>query len=227
MKAFAGVLVAGLLAAPLGAQVGYPPSESPFRDLPYRQDVTVFSGYYAAGNDPVGVGPQGAPMVGVRYEVRIGGPAQFYARAAHAFSERTIVNPTLPVGEREIGTTSMPLYLLDLGLSFNLTGQKSYHGFVPVLTFGGGVASDFRSERDVGDFRFGTPFALSLGGGIRYVREGPLQLRLDFVDYLYQVRYPTSYFVSTGGAAPVRRGSQSAWTHNKAITVGASYQFFR
>lgn len=227
MKGLAGMLAFGLLAAPLGAQVGYPPSASPFRDLLYKQDVTLFSGYFAAGDDPVGIGPQGAPIVGLRYEVRIGGPAQFFARAGYAFSERTIINPTRPAGEREVGTTSMPLYLLDLGVSFNLTGQKSYRGFVPVVTFGGGIASDFRSRRDVGDFRFGTPFALSLGGGVRYVRDGPFQLRLDLVDYLYQIRYPSSYFVSTGGAEPVRRGSQSAWTHNKAITVGASYQFFR
>ena len=227
MKVLAGLLAAGLFAAPLRAQVGYPPSASPFRDLLYTQDLTLFSGYYAAGSDPVGVGPQSAPMVGLRYEVRIGGPAQFFARAAHVFSERTILNPTLPPGEREIATTSVPLYVMDLGISFNLTGQKSYRGFVPVVTFGGGVASDFRSERDVGDFRFGTPFALSLGGGVRYVRDGPLQLRLDLVDYLYQIRYPSSYFIATGGAEPVRRGSQSVWTHNKAITVGASYQFFR
>ena len=227
MKAFAGVLAVGLIAARAGAQVGYPPSESPFRDLLYKQDVTLFSGYYAAGDDPVGVAPQGAPMIGVRYEVRIGGPAQFFARAAHVFSERTIINPTLPREQRAVGTTSMPLYVIDLGISFNLTGQKSYRGFVPLVTLGGGVASDFRSRRDVGDFRFGTPFALSLGGGVRYVRDGPFQARLDLVDYLYQIRYPWSYFVSAGGAEPVRRGAQSAWTHNRAITVGASYQFFR
>lgn len=227
MKALAGILAVGLVSASLEAQVGYPPAASPFRDLVYRHEATLFSGWYAAGNDPVGVAPESGPMVGLRYEVRIGGPAQFMARAARVFTERSIINPTLPEGERVVGTTSVPLYVMDLGISFNLTGQKSFRGFVPVGTFGGGIASDFRSERDVGDFRLGTPFALSLGAGVRYVRDGPLQVRLDFVDYLYQIRYPTSYFVSTGGAAPVRRGSQSAWTHNKAITVGASYQFFR
>ena len=227
MKQLAGILAIGLVAAAAEAQVGYPPSESPFRDLQYKQDATLFSGYYAAGTDPVGVAPTGGPMIGLRYEVRIGGPAQFFARAGHVFSERTIINPTLAEGQRVVGTTSVPLYVMDVGITFNLTGQKSYRGLVPVASFGGGVASDFRSQRDIGDFRFGTPFALSLGAGVRYVRDGPFQLRLDLVDYLYQIRYPSSYFISTGGAAPVRRGSQSAWTHNKALTVGASYQFFR
>ena len=221
------MLAVGLAATSLGAQVGYPPSASPFRDLLYKQDATLFTGYYAAGQDPVGVAPGSGPMIGLRYEVRIGGPAQFMVRAGHVFTDRTIINPTLPEGERAVGTTSVGLYVMDLGVTFNLTGQKSFRGFVPVASFGGGVVSDFRSARDIGDFRLGTPFALSLGGGVRYVREGPLQLRLDLVDYLYQIRYPSSYFVASGGAAPVRRGSQSAWTHNVAITVGASYQFFR
>ena len=226
-KVFAGLLAVAVIAAPAGAQVGYPPSESPFRDLFYRQEATLFTGYYSAGSDPVGVGPKGGPMVGVRYEVRIGGPAQFSARAARVFSERSVLDPNKPVVERITGTTSIPVYLLDVGITFNLTGQKSYLGMVPVASFGGGVASDFSSKRDIGDFRFGTPFAISLGGGVRYVRDGPFQLRLDVLDYLYQIRYPDTYFESVGGVEPVRRGSQSVWTHNIAITVGASYQFFR
>jgi 2,3-bisphosphoglycerate-independent phosphoglycerate mutase len=48
----------------------------------YRQELTGFTGYYAAAEDPVGVAPRSGPMLGVRYEIRLGGPAQFYARAA-------------------------------------------------------------------------------------------------------------------------------------------------
>jgi hypothetical protein len=59
------------------------------------------------------------------------------------------------------------------------------------------------------------------------VTGGRYQLRLDVLDYLYQVRYPNSYFTANGTLPPVRSGSQSAWTHNAAITLGGSYQFFR
>ena len=227
MKALAGVLGMMVITTAAGAQVGYPPSESPFRDLFYRQEATIFTGYFAAGGDPVGVAPRSGPMVGVRYEARIGGPAQFSIRAARAFSERTTIDPTKPEGERIVGTSDLPLYLIDAGITFNLTGQKSYRGLVPVISAGGGIVSNFSAQRDVGGFRLGTPFAISWGGGVRYVGDGPYQLRVDVLDYLYQLRYPNSYFQSTGGAAPVRRGTQSAWTHNLAITVGASYQFFR
>jgi hypothetical protein len=209
------------------AQVGYPPAESPFRDLVYRQELTVVAGYYAAGKDPVGVAPGSAPMFGLRYEVRVGGPAQFAVRLARTFSERDVLDPTKPEDERIIGTHPWALYLADLGITFNLTGQKSFRGIVPVATVGGGIATDLRGGEDVGGFSFGTPFALSFGAGMRWVSGSRYQLRLDVLDYLYQVRYPNSYFTGSGTLPPVRSGAQNVWTHNAAITLGGSYQFFR
>jgi hypothetical protein len=184
-------------------------------------------GYYAAGKDPVGVAPRSGPMIGARYEVRVGGPAQFAVRAARVFSERDILDPTKPEAERIVGTDSWPLYIADLALTFNLTGQKSFRGFVPVLTAGGGVATDLKGSEDIGGFKFGTAFALSYGAGIRWVSGGTYQVRLDALNYLYQVRYPNSYFTPTGSLPAVRSGSQSAWTNNIALTLGGSYQFFR
>jgi hypothetical protein len=223
------MVVLGIATASTVAQgqVGYPPSQSPFRDLVYRQELTVVGGYFAAGHDPVGVAPMGGPMVGARYEVRIGGPAQFAVRAARVFSEREILDPTLPLDERIVSRQDWPLYLADLGITFNLTGQKSFRGIVPVATIGGGIASDFRSREDVGGFNFGTAFALSMGAGVRWVPANRYQLRLDVIDYLYQVKYPNSYFTGSGTLPPVRSGPQNVWTHNAAITLGGSYQFFR
>jgi hypothetical protein len=209
------------------AQVGYPPAESPFRDLVYRQEATIVAGYFAAGSDPVGVAPRSGPMIGARYEIRIGGPAQFAVRAARVFSERDILDPTRPLDERIVGTETWPLYLADLGITFNLTGQKSWRGVVPVASIGGGIASDFRGRADLGGYKFGTAFALSYGAGLRWVPDGRYQLRLDILDYLYQVRYPNTYFTGSGTLPPVRSGAQNVWTHNAAITLGGSYQFFR
>ena len=222
-----GALAVATTSAVAQGQVGYPPAESPFRDLIFRQEATVVAGYYAAGKDPVGVAPQGGPMLGMRYEVRVGGPAQFAVRAARVFSERSILDPTKPLDERIVATESWPLYLADAGITFNLTGQKSFRGFVPVATVGGGIASDFKGREDVGGFRFGTAFALSYGAGIRWVPGGAYQLRLDVLEFLYQVRYPNSYFTANGTLPPVRSGAQNVWTHNAAITLGGSIQFFR
>ena len=219
------------LGAPTASaqQVGYPPERSPYRDLEYHQELTLYSGYYAASQDPARVAPQSAPMLGARYDVRIGGPAYLTTRVARVFSERTLLDPTKVAGQRTIGTQSWPLYLADAGISVNLTGQKSLHHLVPVINGGAGIASDFKGA-DKGGFKLGTTFALTFGGGVRWVPGGRWQLRADVTDYLYQVRYPDAYFVrpATDQAAILAGDqAQNVWKHNAALTVGASYLFFR
>jgi hypothetical protein len=228
----AAAAAALLLAAPAAAaaqDVGHRPEESPCREVPFRQEATVFGGWYAAASDPVGVAPRSGPIAGLRYEIRVGGPAQFYARAGVVRSERTIIDPINPVATRTVGETTLNLLLADVGLSMNLTGQKSWNGIVPVVSGGLGIASDLE-DADVGGFRLGTPFAVSLGAGLRWVPGGNLQLRADVTDHLYQVKYPDTYFAApSGGGAPVRgpTDKQNLWQHNVALTVGASYLFFR
>ena len=225
----AALLLVGAATPATAQDIGYTPEASPFRDLPYRQELTVFGGYYLAGRDPAGVAPQSGPMVGARYEIRIGGPAQFYARTAVAFTERDVLNPRLAEGARELGSESVTLGLADVGVSLNLTGQRSWRGIVPILSGGAGIVTDFASP-DVGGFRLGTPFAITLGAGVRWTSGGNWQARADVTDYLYQVRYPPLYFQApASGVAPVLppTAKQSNWKHNAALTVGVSYLFFR
>jgi hypothetical protein len=161
--------------------------------------------------------------------VRIGGPAQLTARFAHVFSERQIIDPSKPVGQRALGVQSWPLYTTDLSLSINLTGQKSYFRLVPLINTGIGIASDFKGGTDVGGYKFGTAFAFTFGGGVRWVPGGRFQMRADFADYLYQIQYPNSYTLGTVDNPPVLKPNQgtSSWEHNLALTVGVSYLFFR
>jgi hypothetical protein len=228
---FVAALALGAALAPgrVHAQVGYPPERSPFYDLEYRQELTPFAGYFLASGDPAKVAPRSGPMLGARYDVRIGGPAQLTVRAARVFSERTPIDPTKAVGQRAFASRSVPLYTGDLSLSINLTGQKSFHRLVPVVTGGIGIASEPGSREDVGGYKFGTSFAFLFGGGLRWVPGGRFQLRADVADYLYQVQYPSSYVLGTDTDPPVLRPSQgrSSWQHNAALTVGASYLFFR
>ena len=221
------LLLAGATTA--GAQVGYEPEASPFRDLEYRQELTGFVGWFHAGKDVAGVAPRSGPITGARYEVRVGGPAQFTVRAARVASERRILDPGKPAAEREVGVESWPLYIGDLSLSLNLTGQKSWHRLVPVINGGAGIVSDFKGGSDVGGFRFGTQFAFSFGAGVRYVPGGRFQARVDLSDHLYQVEYPESYRLRASDDTSVLRNTQALrnWKHNVALTAGASYLFFR
>jgi hypothetical protein len=217
-----------LVARGAAAQVGSAPERSPFVDLEYRQSVSPFSGYLWTPTDPAGIAPQSAPLFGTRYDIYLGGPASFTARVATALADRTVIDPARPVARRILGVERRPLTFVDVGFSFALTGQKSWRGIVPLIHTGGGLATNFAGA-DPGGFSLGTRFALSYGAGLRFVPSGRLAFRVDASNYAYQIRYPDRYFQpaidSTSVLAPER--SKGKWLNNKAVTVGASYQFFR
>ena len=216
-------------AWPARAQVGYTPEASPFRDVTFRQQLSAYTGWFVSPHDAAGVAPQSGPLLGARYDVSVGGPASFTLRLTRVFSQRDVIDPTKPVATRNLGTQSWPLYIADAGLSINLTGRKSWHQLIPVLTGGAGIASDLGKPTDVGGFRFGTTFAFSFGAGVRWVPGGHFQLRADLGDYLYQIQYPESYFTKTSDSTQVlgTGQSQGIWQHHAALTIGASYLFYR
>lgn len=211
------------------AQVGFPPSQSPYYDLEYRQGFAAIAGIFNASDDPAGVAPRAGPLLGLRYDVRIGGPAYFTTRLARVWSERTPVDPTQPAATRRLAAESVGLYLVDAGIVVNLTGQKSWHRLVPSLHGGVGLASDGQSDADVGGFRFGTTFAFSYGVGVRWVPGGRFEGRVDLGDWLYQIKYPTAYYrpASDGTAVLGDNDPDALWRHNLVLTVGASWAFFR
>ncbi|HUR92426.1 MAG TPA: hypothetical protein VMY38_07110 [Gemmatimonadaceae bacterium] len=234
MKSTKSFVTALLFAAALSsprladAQVGYPPERSPFRDLEYRHELTLFGGTFSAGKDPAGVAPQGGPMLGLRYELRVGGPAYLMVRAAYVSSERRALDPSEPAATRDLGVHSSPLQIIDAGVSVNLTGNKRWKRLVPTINGGIGVVA---GGKDVAEdpYRFGTPFAITLGAGLRYVPGGRFAMRLGADSYLYRLQYPTAYYAtaSDGTAVLGPRQSTNFWKNNVALTIGASYLFFR
>ena len=217
-----------LAATPLDAQVGHPPDASPYRDLEHRQELTVFAGVMRSAKDPVGVAYRGGPMAGVRYQLYVGGPAYLVGRLSAVQSERLVLDPGKPVEERVIGDVSGTQLFADVGLELSLTGHKSWHGLSPVINGGGGIGADFKS-RDPGGFRFGTPFALTFGTGVRWTNGGRLQARVDVGDFLYRVTYPETFYRGTvdDPALLASNVARSRWTHNGALTFGLSYLFGR
>jgi hypothetical protein len=219
------------VATTAGAQVsvGYPPSASPYRDLEYHQEFTAFGGYFNTGSDPAGVAPKGGPMGGIRYEINVGGPLQLFARFAKVVNERNVIDPTKPAASRALGSLSWPVYLADVGFSLNLTGQRSWHGIVPVTYLGAGVATDAGKKVDADPYRLGTTFAISYGAGLRFVPGGRFQIRADAGSYMYQIKYPAGYYIKASDDTQVLPDSQSKsfWKRNGAYTIGVSYLLFR
>ncbi len=225
------VLAAALLCfgvAPLAAQVGSAPEKSPYEDFMYRQDLTVWAGYFSGNTGEANVGPQSGPIVGVRYGLHVGGPAELSVRIGRAFSHRNVLDPTKIGAARNLGTEADPLWIADAGINVALTGQKSFHRFVPLFGLGLGVASS-RTAADVGSYSFGTGLAIHGGGGLKFVTHGPWAARVDVTDYFWQLSYPGGYFLApTGGTAVLSSSqTQNQWTQNAVITFGISYIFAR
>lgn len=228
MKGFLSAFALAAIAANANAQVGHLPQNSPYRDLDTKQEFTFFGGHYSAGEDPIAIAPRDGPMFGVRYQIHVGGPAFLMARWSHVNSERFGIDPTKTGTARQLGKQNVSINVYDIDLSLNLTGQKSFHHIVPVVNLGGGVASCGCSIPD-DPYTFGTPFAFTFGGGLRWVPGGRFQLTADWNNYLYQLKYPTAYYLApTGGTAAVPSDQpRSFWKNNRALTVGASLLFFR
>lgn len=239
-------LLGGGVAETLGAQVGYPPQQSPYRDIRETQGITFYTGYYRAKLDPARVVPRSGPMVGALYEWRVGGPASFTFDVARVESERRVLDPerlggpgqdstsnaACPAATTEcksLGTHRWPLYAADVGLALSLTGARSWRNLIPQVRAGAGVVSDFHTKADLGDFAFGTRFAFTWGAGIRWVPGGRYQLRADVLNRLYSVKYPTTYYdpADDGSIIFGTKQSRTAWLNNPGLTIGVSYLFSR
>lgn len=216
------------LAAQAGAtQVGHTPASSPYVDLPFAQEFTVFGGEYHAHRDVADVGPGSGTITGVHYEWRAGGPAHITGEIAYISSDRRLINPLVSGKARELGQESRPLYTADVGLNLGLTGEKSWHRLVPEVGGGIGLISDFHSLPDSGGFLFGTRFTFNFGAGLRYLAGGKWQIRADIKDRLYTISYPQTFFTApAGGTAVVTAdAAKSYWLNNPAFTLGLSYLF--
>ena len=221
------VLTAALLClgiAPLAAQVGNEPEKSPYQDFVYHQDFSIFGGYFTGNKGTANVGPQSSPIFGVRYGLHIGGPAELSIRVARASSMRNVLDPSKNGAARDLGTESDPLWIADVGINVALTGQKSYHHFVPQIGIGVGLSKS-NTSADVGGYTFGTGFAIHFGGGLKFVTHGPWGARLDLTDYFWQLSYPNAYLTPPTGITPIlaEGQAQNEWKQNATITFGISY----
>jgi hypothetical protein len=229
VKLIISALALACVATTARAQVaGHLPENSPYRDLEASQEISFFGGHFSPGQDPLGVAPRGGPMYGLRYEIHVGGPAFLMARFAHVNSERFPIDPAKSGAASKLPRQNVSLNLFDVNLVINLTGEKSFHHIIPVINMGAGVASCSCTIAP-DPYTFGTPFAFSFGGGLRFVPGGRFQLRADWGDYLYQLKYPNAYYLTptNGTAAAGSAQAKSFWKNNRALTLGASLLFFR
>jgi hypothetical protein len=227
VKAIQFAALALFVASPLGAQIGHEPASSPYEDLEFRQELTPFGGYARARVDPAGVLPQSASIAGLRYELYLGGPVSLTSELSAMFSDRTVIDPTKPAVSRFVGTESARVYGADLGIALGLTGRKSWHNLVPQVRAGVGVLHSDAADDTTG-LKFGTPFAITVGAGVKFVTGGRLQLRADVGTRLFKQKYPDAYYrTASDNTAVLTDAKRSYWTNHGLLTVGVSYLFDR
>jgi hypothetical protein len=229
VKAILFGVLALLVAMPLSAQqqVGFPPAQSPYRDLEFRQEISPFGGWASASTDAAGVVPQSSSIVGLRYQVYIAGPVSFDADFSRMASIRNVFDPTQVAAKRFLGTADAAVYGINVGVALGLTGRKSWHHLVPELRGGAGVVTSDAKD-DASGYSFGTPFAMTFGGGLKFVSLGRLQLRADAGARLFKQKYPDSFFqIASDNTSVLTTQSRSFWTNQTVLSVGASLLFDR
>lgn len=209
---------------------------SPFRYVETRHTVGFFGGYLltdpgiAIRETEVEMGPQSAPLVGVRYGLRFGGPLSGEASLAFSPTERTVFVPSQSPNPAEqvpqpAGTRDMALLLADAGVVFHLTGDRTWRGLAPFLVGSGGLALDLRgageeeeSIPETARFDFGPSFAVGAGIGTDWFPTRRLSVRAEVRDRLWQIEAPQ-------GLRPADLRTVSEWTNNVTFSLGAALHF--
>jgi len=227
VKSFSFAALALLVASPLLAQVGHEPASSPYRDLEYRQELTPYYGYARAKVDAAGITPQSSALAGLHYELYLGGPVSLTSDFSSMFSDRTVLDPTKPRAQRVVGTETATVYGLDLGMALGLTGRKSWHSLVPQVRAGVGVVTS-KAADDTTGYKFGTPFAITFGAGLKFVTGGRLQLRADVGERLFKQKNSDAYYrTASDNTAVLTDTPRSYWTNHGLLTLGVSFLFDR
>jgi opacity protein-like surface antigen len=213
----------------LAAQtVGSVPDQSPYLDLRDGMRFGLVAGWLAAGSDPVGVGPKSAPMLGVRYDLAVGGPVYLTGSLFGLSTTRRVLDYTRTAATRDIGTQSTALVNANVAVAMSLTGLRTWHHLQPLINLGVGVVAAPGDKVDVSGMKLGTMLSFSYGFGVRYATGRNSELRFDLNQYWWQLKYPDLYRSTQGDPVAIRpTGGLSAYTANTALTVAWSLRSFR
>jgi len=228
MKARAlALLLLGFTALPVAGQR----IDSPYRFLEHNQAGGVFAALVYPSQGRLGLGPEDAPGVGLRYGIGITGPFAVELEATYSPTTRAVVDTSfttpdsVPVvkGEADIG-----LLVAMASIRFNVTGARTWHGLQPFVVFGAGLALDLAGssaadEEVAADVRYemGTSFAGQLGAGIEWYPSQRWSLRLDARNALWKLKHPTAFRLGDRGALV----PTDEWENHGILSVGLAMHF--
>lgn len=215
-----------LLAAalPLRAQVvGHLPPESPFTDAVGRHIWSGYIGYLSSVNEPAGVGPKGSILAAVTYDYDF--PSAFYLTSRIGLAptaERAVLDPLFSGPQRIIGTRTEPMMVMDFGLGASLTGEKAWRGISPRVVGSIGYLGSLDPDYDIGEYRFGSKFTMSLGLNVRGVTGKRWEWRADLTRSFFRMNYPGLYrgTNATQGDPIITGGPSNPWAGQTFLAIG-------
>lgn len=188
-----GLVVLAFLAAPtLAAQVGYPPSGSPFRDIHPGTTWELYAGSIFGSGGPLRVGPRDGPVAGFRVNLRARSTISLGFGMWGALAERTVVDPDARLADRFGAAVDQDLYGAEAAIQINLTGGKTWRRLAPFVGVGIGVVKSGAIDDPAG-YEFGTKFYFAPMVGTRVFLDRRLYLRLEARGFAWNLDYPLSY----------------------------------
>ncbi len=228
-----GVLLSAALViltpAGAGAQVGHPPSRSPYSDIPKGHTITGFGGLFGGTGGRFGIAPHDGPVYGLRYDIRTGSTIQMGLAFAQGNLERMIVDPFVPVANRVSGPVDQTVSFVEADLQFNLTGGKTWRGLAPFVGAGVGFAFPGETAADTSGFELGRKIYFAPHAGFRLFLTNRIHLRADARVIFWKVNYPASFTRQPPDeptAPPViTDGRTSEWTTTSWLQAGLGFSF--
>jgi len=206
------------------AQVGHPPTSSPYRDLRDKYFASINGGYSWGSGGKVEAGPANGPIVGARFDVHLAGPGSIQVGINWGNLNRQLIDPNADPGDRVYGTTTQSVFMADAGLILTFTGQKTWYGFAPYLgasmglALGGSVPEDTLST-----FTFNTKFIVGPQLGFRWHPVRQFFLRIEGRDMLWKLSYPNEYFDADPPVLDPQVNKTTEWTHNLMLLVSLGF----
>jgi hypothetical protein len=215
------------------AQVGHPPSSSPFRDIRKGHSFTVSGGYFFGDGGDLNIGPHKGTVFGGRYDIRTGSTIQLGLGVARGGLERFIVNPFVLLVNRRTGPVKQSVTFAELNLQFNVTGGKSWNRIAPFVAAGGGLAFASGTPADTSRYDFGRKFYFVPSIGVRVFLSDRLHLRGEARAVFWKLNYPTTFQeepreepgTEENPNAVIPGNKLSEWTTSPWLQVGIAYSF--
>lgn len=235
MRRLLPVLLVALVPAALPAQVsvGHTPAGSPYADVVRGHTVTLSGGIMTGGEGEIGLGPNDGPVLALRYDRRLSALVGITGGVGVADLDRLVAHPDAPVEEQFTGPVGQVVTLVDAGLHFNLTGDKSWRRLAPFVVLTGGFAFAGKPEADTTSYEFGTKFFFQPGVGTRFMFSPRLQLRAEVLAAAWKLSYPSSFAdepeedpgTPEDPNAVLRSGQLEEWVVSPRLQVGLGYTF--